>query len=101
VIAGAEAVTAAAKKEKNEEDDNDVHECVLVLGEWRCYVSIIGVAVLRCHGVFTPFVQRPLRRERAQATVSLVGEDDLQGLLTGGIAKGVVGAHDITELEAV
>ena len=32
MIAGAEAVTAAAKKEKNEENDNDVHECVVVWG---------------------------------------------------------------------
>lgn len=58
------------------------------------YGGILEQLPTQNHGVFTPFVLRsPLR--------SGVGEDDLQRLIARGIAKGLIGAHDISEHEAV
>lgn len=53
------------------------------------YGGILEQLPTQNHGVFTPFVLRsPLR--------SGVGEDDLQRLIARGIAKGLIGAHDIS-----
>ena len=51
------------------------------------YGGILGQLPSQNHGVFTPFGLR-LR--------SGVGEDDFQRLIARGIAKGLIGAHDIS-----